>query len=635
VELEGAPTMRPRRKLRRLLPYFRPYAWKAVAAVVLMILLTATTLAIPALTQVAIDDGVQAGDRRVLYLVVVAFVVVGLIGWGAGYLQSFLSRWVGERVLLDLRTDTFRHAMRLELGYHERVPAGHTVSRLTSDIEALTQLVTDGVSSLVVNGLTFIGVVVILFLYDWQLALLAFTIFPFLAVGTALFRHYSTIAYRRTRERVADVLSNLQEALSGMRVVQGFGRQQAAAQRFAEANERYRRANLETIKLSGAYFPGVELLAGLGTLVVVYFGALQVLDGDLTLGVMIAFIGYLASFFDPIQQLSQLYNTFQAAMAALEKIFGVMDTEPQLDDAPGAAELGAVRGEVELRGVSFGYTRQYVLRSVDLHIAAGETVALVGATGAGKSTLAKLVARFYDPDEGAVLIDGRDLREVTQSSLRAQVGVVPQEGYLFSGTLRPPGGGGGRDPRGLRGGGRAGLHRGPAGRLRHRDHRARLQPVGRPAPADRLRPSDDRRPSPADPRRGHLVGRPPGRGAHRARARHPLRGQDLDRDRAPPLDRAQGRPDRRPRAWRDRRDRHPRGPDGGPGPLRPPLRRLGSGRLTRAPGARPRRPERAVRKTRARSAPAPRERVCARSPRPAPRADDGNAARFAHPTSGA
>jgi ATP-binding cassette subfamily B protein len=366
---------------------------------------------------------------------VAAFVVVGLVGWIAGYFQSFLSRWVGERVLLDLRTDTFRHAMRLELGYHERMPAGHTVSRLTSDIEALTQLVTDGVSSLVVNGLTFVGVVVILFLYDWQLAMLAFAIFPVLAVGTALFRHYSTIAYRRTRERVADVLSTLQESLSGMRVVQGFGRQQAAAQRFAEANERYRRANMDTIRLSGAYFPGVELLAGIGTLVIIYFGSLQVLDGDLTLGVMIAFIGYLASFFDPIQQLSQLYNTFQAAMAALEKIFGVMDTEPQLDDAPGATELGAVRGEVELRGVSFGYTRQYVLRDIDLHIAAGETVALVGSTGAGKSTLAKLVARFYDPDEGTVLIDGRDLREVTQRSLRAQVGVVPQEGYLFSGTI--------------------------------------------------------------------------------------------------------------------------------------------------------------------------------------------------------
>jgi ATP-binding cassette, subfamily B, bacterial len=431
----GAEPPPARRKLRRLMPYFRPYLGRTLATVGLMLVVTASGLAIPAIAQYAIDHGITDGDKAVLLGAVGLFVLAGLIGWLAGYHQTYLSSWVGERVLLDLRTQTFRHLMRLELGYHERTPTGRSVSRLTSDIEALDQLVTDGVTSLVVNGLTFIGVVAILFAYDVELALLTFVIFPALAIGTALFRVYSTRAYRRTRERVAEVLATLQETLSGMRVVQGFGRQEPTARLFERVNDEYREANMATIRLSGVYFPGVELLSGIGTAIILYFGATMVLDQEVTVGVMVAFVGYLSSFFDPIQQLSQLYATFQSAMAALEKIFGVLDTEPRLADAPDAVELPPIRGEVELRGVGFAYDRVPVLEDVDLHIRAGETVALVGTTGAGKSTLAKLIARFYDPVEGAVLIDGHDLRAVTQRSLRDQLAVVPQEGHLFAGTV--------------------------------------------------------------------------------------------------------------------------------------------------------------------------------------------------------
>jgi len=432
-EVTGPPVAR--RKLRRLLPYFRPYRGRALATVGLMLVVTASGLAIPALAQFAIDHGITAGDKAMLLLAVGLFVVAGLVGWLAGYYQTYLSSWVGERVLLDLRTDTFRHLMRLELGYHERTPTGRTVSRLTSDIEALEQLVTDGFTSLVINGLTFIGVVVILFAYDVQLALLTFVIFPALAVGTAAFRVYSTRAYRRTRERVADVLAMLQETLSGIRVVQGFGRQEPAQELFAKVNREYREANMSTIRLSGTYFPGVELLSGIGTAIILYFGSTRVLDQEVSVGVMVAFVGYLSSFFDPIQQLSQLYSTFQSAMAALEKIFGVLDTEPEIDDAPGAVALPRIEGRVELRDVTFAYDRTPVLTDLSLIIPAGETVALVGTTGAGKSTLAKLVSRFYDPIEGQVLIDGHDLRAVTMGSLRDQLAIVPQEGHLFAGTV--------------------------------------------------------------------------------------------------------------------------------------------------------------------------------------------------------
>jgi ABC-type multidrug transport system fused ATPase/permease subunit len=430
-----APPPVERHKLRRLLPYFRPYTGRAVTTVVLMLIVTACGLAVPALAQFAIDHGITAGDRGVLVLSVVAFVAIGLVGWLAGYYQTYMSSWVGERVLLDLRTDTFRHLMRLELGYHERTPTGRTVSRLTSDIEALDQLVTDGVTSLVVNGLTFLGVVAILFSYDAELALLTFVIFPPLAIATALFRVYSTRAYRLTRERIAEVLASLQETLSGIRVVQGFGREEPTKALFRNVNSKYREANMSTIRLSGAYFPGVEFLAGVGTAIILYFGSTRVLDQDMSVGVMVAFIGYLSSFFDPIQQLSQLYNMFQSAMAALEKIFGVLDTRPELTDAPGAVPLPRIHGDVELRDVSFGYTSTPVLRHVDLHIPAGETVALVGTTGAGKSTLAKLIARFYDPADGQVLIDGHDLRGVATQSLRDQLSIVPQEGHLFAGSI--------------------------------------------------------------------------------------------------------------------------------------------------------------------------------------------------------
>ncbi|MCB9012319.1 MAG: ABC transporter ATP-binding protein [Actinobacteria bacterium] len=428
---------RPTRKLRKLIPMFAPYKWRALTTILLMLVVTATGLAGPALAQVAIDHGIGDSNSGVLVLTVVLFVAAGLIGVVAGYWQTYLSAWVGERVLLDLRTRVFNHMMRLELGYHERVPTGRSVSRLTSDIEALEGLVSDGFTSLVVNGLTFVGVVVILFAYDWQLALLAFTVFPLLAAGTAVFRVTSARAYRRTRERVAEVLSVLQETLSGMRVVQGFGRQDHARSTFREANDAYREANMATIRLSGVYFPGIELLSGVGLAVILWFGSNRVLDGDLSIGVMVAFIGYMSSFFDPIQQLSQLYSTFQSAMAALEKILGVLETEPELADTPDAVALPSIRGDVDLEGVSFGYRPDRpVLHDLSLTIPAGTTAALVGSTGAGKSTLAKLIARFYDPQGGVVRIDGTDLRAVTQASLRSQLAIVPQEGHLFAGTLR-------------------------------------------------------------------------------------------------------------------------------------------------------------------------------------------------------
>ncbi|MSO44411.1 MAG: ABC transporter ATP-binding protein [Thermoleophilia bacterium] len=434
-EDEPRGTRRPRRNVRRLVPYFRPYRGRVILTVVLMLLVTAAGLAGPALAQIAIDSGISVGSVTALAVIVTVFVVIGLIGLVAGYWQSYLSSWVGERVLLDLRRQVFRHMMRLDLGHHERTPTGRSVSRLTSDIEAVHQLVVEGATSLVINGLSLIGVVCILIAYDWKLAIAALIIFPILAVGTAWFRVTAAKAYRLTRERVAVVLTVLQETLSGVRVVQAHGRQDEVRRRFRDANREYREANMTTVTVSGIYFPAVELLAALGTALILWYGGNRVLSTDLSVGVMVAFIGYLSAFFDPIQQLSQLFNTFQSAMAALEKIFGVLETDPAVTDRADAVDLPAVPGAIDLDGVSFGYGRDYVIRDVHLHIAPGATVALVGATGAGKSTIAKLIARLYDPDEGTVTVGGIDLRGVREESLRAQMGIVPQEGHLFSTTI--------------------------------------------------------------------------------------------------------------------------------------------------------------------------------------------------------
>jgi ABC-type multidrug transport system fused ATPase/permease subunit len=299
--------------------------------------------------------------------------------------------------------------------------------------------VTEGISTLFSASLTLLGTAVILLFLDVQLALITFLTFPVLLVGSVAFRLASAGAYRLTREKIAAVTAYLQETLSGVRVVRAFGQEPRHKSRFAELNDEHRRVNMRTVHLNAAYFPSVELLSAVATAGILLYGGNQVLDGDsaVTIGVLASFVFYLQSFFDPIQSLSQLYTTYQAGVAALDKIFELLDEEPDLVDKPDALELPRIRGEIEFDDVTFAYSGDNpALCGIDLHIPPGQTVALVGATGAGKSTLAKLVARFYDPDHGRVLVDGHDLRDVTEHSLRSQLGIVPQEGFLFSGTIR-------------------------------------------------------------------------------------------------------------------------------------------------------------------------------------------------------
>jgi ABC-type multidrug transport system fused ATPase/permease subunit len=427
------------RKLRGLIVLLAPYRTRVVLMLAALVAGTAAALAPAPLAKTAIDSGILKGDRGTLDIVVVAFVVSALVVWAATYVQTYLVGWVGQRALADLRLQIFRHLQEMPVGFYERRPAGMLISRMTNDVEALDSLVTDTVVTLFQATLTLVGSVVILIYLDAKLAMLTFLIFPVMAIGSLAFRIASADAYRRTRETISSITSYLQETLSGIRVVRSFAQEPRHRARFAELNNVNRDANLVTVNLNAAYFPAVELVSAVATVGILIVGGGQAINGDIEIGVLVGFIAALTGFFDPIGQLSQVYTTYQSGMAALDKIFELLDVTPEVTDSPNALVLERLRGEIRFEDVSFRYRTdqgtKLALDDVSLAVPAGQTVALVGATGAGKSTFAKLVARFYDPTDGRVLVDGHDLRDVAARSLRSQMGIVPQEAFLFSGTI--------------------------------------------------------------------------------------------------------------------------------------------------------------------------------------------------------
>ena len=452
------------RKVRWLFSLLRPYRRQVILMLVALVLATGATLAPPFLVGKAISVGVLGKDETALVLIIAAFVGAAMINWGAGYVQTYLVGWVGERALQDLRIRIFTRLQAMSIGFFTRNRPGVLISRITNDVDALDQLISTGVVTLFSSTLTLIGVVLIMLALDVQLALMVFLTLPVLAIASVAFRIVAASAYRITRERIAEVTAYLQESLSGVRVVRSFAQERRHVKRMGELNELNRQANMKTVYLNASYFPAVELLSAVGTAVILLYGGYQALDltgaaRDAQIGVVVAFVGYLSTFFDPIQQLSNLYTTYQQGMAALDKIFDLLDTEPDMFDKPDAEDPGTLRGEIEMQGVWFSYgldrtaglkrssgkiersdaeesDSAWALRDVSIHVPPGQTLALVGETGAGKSTFAKLVSRFYDPQRGRVLVDGHDLRELKSSCLRSQLGIVPQEGFLFSGTVR-------------------------------------------------------------------------------------------------------------------------------------------------------------------------------------------------------
>lgn len=423
-------------RIRRLGTYVSPYRLRLLAAILAMFGVLACTLALPLLMKSAIDSAIIPRDTQLLLIIAGVVIAIGIVGIGLARVETYFTGWVGERVLNDLRVDLFEHMQGLSMGYFEKQRTGVLISRLTNDVEALQQLVTDGLTSTVRNVLTLVVAGGILLFLDFRLALATIIVFPLMAVLTFVFRGQSAKAYGQMRSRLALVTAALQEDLNGIRVIQAYRREATSRASIARLNESYRDANRTTVTSSGWYFPTVEFLAAVATCIVFGYGGYLYVDGTIEIGVLVAFIGYLASFFDPVQQLSQVYNTFLAGTAALDKIFDVMDDRPTLVDAADAVALPALAGAVRFEQVRFGYNPERpVVDGLELDVRAGQTVALVGHTGAGKSTIIKLLARFYDPQAGRITIDGHDLRAVTIESLRDQIAIVPQEGFLFNGTI--------------------------------------------------------------------------------------------------------------------------------------------------------------------------------------------------------
>ncbi|HEU4948855.1 MAG TPA: ABC transporter ATP-binding protein [Kribbella sp.] len=440
-ELTRATTLRLKKQSRKLLgELLQPYQKLIWLLVVIVVVENGARLAVPYLVHLGIDKGIPpilAGEGSQTLLTVVG-VVLGMAILQAFARQMFLMRSgrLGQTILLGLRRRVFDHFQRLSPSFHDRYTSGRVISRLTSDVDVIDEMLETGFDGLVTALLTLVGTAVLLLTLDVRLALIALVSFPALFLLTAWFRRRSALVYRRTREAVVLVIVHFVESMTGIRAVQAFRREPRNEEIFHGVNDKYREANLESFRINAIFMPSIKGVGNITIVAILAYGGWQAYHGHVTVGVLTAFLLYLRQFFEPLQDISQFYNTFLSASAALEKLSGVLAEEPDVAEPVEPARPGRARGHLELRNVQFSYVDGVpVLPGLDLDVAAGQTLALVGTTGAGKTTIAKLVARFYDPTGGQVRLDGVDLRRLTEDDLRERVVMVTQENFLFTGTV--------------------------------------------------------------------------------------------------------------------------------------------------------------------------------------------------------
>jgi len=430
---------------RRLLGYLRPY-WRRLLAILVLVVIAAASQALgPLLIGVAIDGAIAQRDGSELNRLMLLLLLVYVAGLAAGRYQFMLMGEVGQQVLAHMRSEIFAALQRMSLRFFDRRPAGELMSRVVNDTEVITQLMGQGLVQVLGSLFGLIGILVAMLALDWRLALASFVVIPVMLWMTGLFSQLSRRAFRRTRATIGDVSADIQEEIAGVKVAQAFTRTALNQQRFAERNAANRDANVNATAITSAFMPAVDILSTVAVAIVAGFGGWLVLQDAVTIGVVVAFLTYVQQFFRPVQALSAFYTTAQSALAAAERIFALLDTPPDLVDAPDAQELPWIEGRVEFDHVWFSYgarpgeqpvdEERYVLKDICLVAEPGQTIALVGPTGAGKTTLVNLIGRFYDVSAGAVLIDGVDVRRVTRASLRSQMGIVLQDSFLFSGTI--------------------------------------------------------------------------------------------------------------------------------------------------------------------------------------------------------
>ena len=421
-----------------------PYHRRMALAFLLVVVVSGMMLAQPWLIQIAIDHGIgtdnRPGNLGILNTTALAFLASLVVFWAASYAQTYLLSWVGQRVLLDIRSRLFTHLQSLSLRYYDRTAVGEIISRQTSDVTALNEVLTQGLISTIADFVLLIGTIAVMASMSWKLTLVTFTVLPVMYVIARLFAKYGRNAYRRLRLAMADMNANLAENIVGMRIVQAFRREERNAAQFDIVNDHNLQATYATIGPHAGIFPVTDLLDAAATVLLLWIGGQWILGdaaSELTIGVLTAFMLFITRFFEPIRDLTTRFDVLQAAMAAGERIFGLLETKIEVADRPDASTLPAVKGHIEFDHVRFGYHPQVpVFEDLSFTVNPGDRFAFVGHTGAGKSTIIRLLMRFYDVESGAVLIDGHDVRAVTQKSLRQQVGLVLQEPFLFAGTVR-------------------------------------------------------------------------------------------------------------------------------------------------------------------------------------------------------
>jgi ATP-binding cassette subfamily B protein/subfamily B ATP-binding cassette protein MsbA len=425
------------RLVRRLFSFMRPYKAKMIVAIVTMTISALLSVAGPAIIGRAIDAGIKMQDFGQLRLWTFVFLAAMIGEWLSNRTRISLMAYVGTRIVADVRSTLFRHLHTLSLNFFNRYSVGRLMSRLISDVGVLQDFVTWSITGLARAFFVLIGIVVAMFILNWQLALVTFTVMPLMILLTNFWRKRVRQAYRATRQRLALINGFLNESITGIRVTKSFVREKANYRHFRDLNGSFFDANVDATRLAAIFFPGVDFMGSLATALVVGVGGWLVLGDALSAGTLVAFVLYVDRFFEPIRELAQRYNTFQATMAASERIFSLLDTQSDLPDAVDAYTLPAIEGRVDFGDVHFAYKQgEPVLRGVTIHAEPGQRIALVGETGAGKSTIIRLLARFFDVTGGVVRIDGHDIRAVTQSSLRSQLGIVLQDTFLFGGTIR-------------------------------------------------------------------------------------------------------------------------------------------------------------------------------------------------------
>lgn len=424
------------RVLLRLLRFVRPYGLQMLAATALMFLSSGASLYAPYLTMVAIDENIAAGDVPGLIRTSALLAGALAVTYVASAGQSYILSWIGQKVLTTLRAQLFRHLQALSVPYHDKHLVGVTISRVINDVAVINELLSEGLVGVVGDSILLVGIIATMVALEARLALLTFSVLPLMVVATVIFSRHARVAYRETRERIGAVVGDLAENIGGMRVIQAFAQEQATQEQFREVNRANRDANIHARSLSFVFMPVVDVLSVLATCIVLWAGGVMAARGTATIGVVVAFLSYVSRFFNPIRDLSQIYTTLQSATAGGERVLELLETEPTVLDSPEATDLPPIEGQVALCNVSFRYDPEIeVLHDIDMTVAPGETVALVGPTGAGKTSIANLVARAYDVTEGAVKVDGFDVREVTRDSLHRQMGLVPQDPFLFAGTI--------------------------------------------------------------------------------------------------------------------------------------------------------------------------------------------------------